>query len=225
VPIVVNIGVNKGSAQDIEHTVADYGRVVRVCGRYADIVELDISSPNTKGVRSHGEHLPHIVGGVRAELAVLWERYGRAPKIIVKLSPDMDRMEHQAVVQTAVESGVDGIALVNTTVFREGLGQVRWQHERGGLSGPPLFTRALERVRWTRQMAPGDMPVIGMGGITCADDAIKMLKAGANVVAVYTAFVARDPLIAWHIDRGVIAYMRHRNMQSVRDFRDDWETR
>jgi len=188
----VNIGKNKvTSATDAP---LDYAYCARVLAPYADYVVVNVSSPNTPGLRdlqsvdSLRPILEHARAG--ADAATVG---GRRVPLLVKIAPDLADADVDAVADLAVELGLDGIIATNTTIA----------HDRGegGLSGPPLLTRSLEVVARVRARVGADMCVIGVGGVTSAADARRMLDAGATLVQGYTALVYQGPFWPSRVSR------------------------
>jgi dihydroorotate dehydrogenase len=187
----VNIGKNKGTSA--EDAMLDYGYCARVLAPYADYLVVNVSSPNTPGLRDLQSvaALRPILEHARAG-AVEAVR-GRKVPLLVKISPDLADDDIDAVADLALELGLDGIVATNTTIG----------HERGpgGLSGPPLLSRSVDVIARLRVRVGADMCLIGVGGITTADDARAMLDAGATLVQAYTALVYEGPFWPSRINR------------------------
>jgi dihydroorotate dehydrogenase len=186
--IGVNIGKTKVTAA--QDAPADYAYSARALAPYADFLVVNVSSPNTPGLRDlqATAALRPILQATRAaadEATV--ERGGSRVPLLVKIAPDLDDADVDAVADLAVELGLDGIVATNTTI----------KHDRGagGLSGPPLLARALEVVARLRARVGPEMCIMGVGGISSVDDARAMLSAGATVLQAYTGFVYGGP--AW----------------------------
>jgi dihydroorotate dehydrogenase len=204
-PVGIPVGVSLGKSKTVplEEAVADYLATLDLLYPYGDYFAVNISSPNTPGLRALQEH-----GRLDALLAVLVERLrqraavdGRArPKpLLVKVAPDLDERALDAVVEVCLARGADGLIAVNTTISREGLGARQSStlaREPGGLSGRPLFARALEVVRHLHGQAGDRLPIVGCGGVTTSEDAWRMLDAGAVLLQLYTSFIYEGPGIA-----------------------------
>jgi dihydroorotate dehydrogenase len=205
-PRGVVVGVNVGKTMDVElaAAAADYRATVHLLAPLADYLVVNVSSPNTPGLRSMqsvGE-LRKLVDAVRSELRDL----GLATPLLVKIAPDLDDAEVDAIADYAVEARLDGIVAVNTTVDLDVL-ERSGDDERaaviGGISGAPLKRRALEVLRRLRARAGDDLVLISVGGIETADDAWERLEAGATLVQAYTGFVYGGPLWPRRLLRGL----------------------
>ncbi|KAL7424460.1 Dihydroorotate dehydrogenase (quinone), mitochondrial [Cryptotrichosporon argae] len=206
--LAVNLGKNKVSAADSND---DYVRGMRALGPYADVVVVNVSSPNTPGLRAlQGKGtLKRLLGDVVAERDRIKDAAG-LPKVAVKVACDLADDELADVAAAVRETGVDGVIISNTTVRRAELGLTsEHRHETGGLSGRPLFPYALQAVRTLRPLLPPSIPIIGAGGIWTGSDALAMAGAGASIVQVYTSFgyrgVGTAALIKDEIARGLAA--------------------
>jgi dihydroorotate dehydrogenase len=196
-PPGVIVGVNVGKTMDVELADAadDYRATVRLLAPLADYLVVNVSSPNTPGLRSMQsvEELRKLVDAIRGELSEL----GLVTPLLVKIAPDLSDADVDAIAAYAVESGLDGIVAVNTTVDVGAL-QRSTAAERaaviGGISGGPLKPRALEVLRRLRARAGDDLVLISVGGIETAGDALERLEAGATLVQAYTGFVYGGPL-------------------------------
>ncbi len=199
------VGVNIGKSRAVDpagDVVGDYRAATRELAPHADYLALNVSSPNTPGLRSmqSAEHLRLLVGGVRAELSEL----GRALPVLIKLGPDLSNEEIGAIAGAAEGLGVDGIIAVNTTTDYERTDASREaiaaHGGRGGISGAPLKRRSLEVLELLSARA-GGVPLISVGGIETAEDAWERILAGAVLVQAYTAFVYGGPLWPHRLNR------------------------
>jgi dihydroorotate dehydrogenase len=205
-PRGVVVGVNVGKTMDVElaDAAADYRAAVRLLAPLADYLVVNVSSPNTPGLRSMqsiGE-LRKLVDAVRAEL----DELVLTTPLLVKIAPDLADAEIDAIADYAVEAGLDGIVAVNTTID-VGVLERSTDAERaavtGGISGAPLKVRAVEVLRRLRARAGDDLVLISVGGIETADDAWERLGAGATLVQAYTGFVYGGPLWPRRLLRGL----------------------
>jgi dihydroorotate dehydrogenase len=206
VVVGVNIGRSKAVA-DVD-VVADYELSARLLAPYADYLVVNVSSPNTPGLRDLQavERLRPLLLAVREQADAA---AGRHVPLLVKIAPDLSDDEVVAVARLATEIGLDGIVAVNTTVARDGLRSPAGQVEaagQGGLSGPPLRARALEVLRLLRRHVEA-MPIISVGGVSTADDVIERLAAGAVLVQAYTAFVYEGPAWPARVQRAVASQL------------------
>lgn len=211
-PLGVNIGKSKITPN--ENAVEDYLASLREVQPYADYLVVNVSSPNTAGLRDlqAEEPLRQLLSALLQENRRLSEAsQTRRPPLFVKFAPDMDDAQIEASVALVRELGVDGIVCTNTTISREGLVTDAARVEAlgaGGISGAPLTERSLAFVRKVCTLANGDFPVIGVGGIMRPEDAIAMLEAGASAVQIYTGFIYGGPLIVRRMNRAILAHRR-----------------
>nr|WP_274635781.1 quinone-dependent dihydroorotate dehydrogenase [Microbacterium bovistercoris] len=198
------IGVNIGKSRvvDVADATADYVRSATLLAPLADYLAVNVSSPNTPGLRGL-----QAVQTLRPLLQAVQDAAGRTP-LLVKIAPDLPDDEIAAIAQMAVETGLSGIIVTNTTISRDGLitdPTVVAAAGEGGLSGAPLKARALEVLRLVRATVPAAFTVIAVGGVETAQDVRERLDAGADLVQGYTAFLYRGPFWARQINRGLLA--------------------
>jgi dihydroorotate dehydrogenase len=210
--IAVNVGKSRAAAE----VNADYRESVRQLAPLADLLVLNVSSPNTPGLREMQtvEALSSLVREVRAELDMI----GVAIPLLVKVSPDLDDAELDAIAKVALDLRLDGIVAVNTTTSRAGLASgVDVSAKPGGLSGPPLRSRALEVLRRLHATTKGQLVLVSVGGIETASDAWERIRAGATLVQAYTGFVYGGPLWPHRINRGLVEQLRATGVASIQD--------
>lgn len=197
-PIGANLGKNRGTA--IESAAEDYAQCLRCLYHAADYFALNISSPNTPGLRhlQDATAIRELLARVTAERDALTPGAGRKP-ILVKIAPDLEDDQVGEIVAAAQESGVDGVVATNTTTDHSSL--PNHIPLAGGLSGEPLLDRSLHIIRTVSQRAAGSLPIVGCGGIAKREHFERMIEAGASLVQVYTGFVYAGPLIAHHLLR------------------------
>lgn len=190
---VVGINIGKNKVTGAEDAVLDYAYCARVLAPYADYLVVNVSSPNTPGLRDlqSVDALRPILEHARAGADE--GSPGKRVPLLVKIAPDLAVSDIDAVADLAIELGLDGIVATNTTIG----------HERGpgGLSGPPLLPRALEVIARLRARVGDEMCLIGVGGVTTAADARAMIDAGATVVQAYTALVYQGPFWPSRVNR------------------------
>lgn len=208
----INIGKNKLTTN--EHAVDDYLLAFDRLALLGDYVTINISSPNTPGLRQLQERnaLEHLLNALMAR-----NRQLPAPlPLFVKVSPDETPTQLDDIVQAALGSGISGIIAGNTTLSRENLrGAARG--ETGGLSGRPLTEHARATIRHLYGATHGKLPIIGVGGVMNAQDAYGHIRAGATLVQVYTALVYHGPGLVKTLKRNLAALLRHDGVQSVRE--------
>ena len=211
---VVGVNIGKTRAVPDADAAADYAASARAVAAVADYVVVNVSSPNTPGLRDlqAADRLRPVLVAVRAALdaAVPGRPQGRVP-LLVKIAPDLADADVDAVADLALELGLDGIIATNTTVSRDGLASPADEVAAagaGGLSGPPLRARSLAVLRRLHERAGDRLVLIAAGGIETPDDAWERLRAGATLVQAYTAFVYGGPLWPRQMHAGLAARLR-----------------
>ena len=195
VPVGVNIGKNRQTP--LVAAEADYLACFRAVREVADFVTVNVSSPNTPGLRALQERdaVDGLVRALATERDSLAVRHGRAPPILVKVSPDVGQRDLEATATAALAAGAGGLVAVNTTVARPPSLRSKRAWEAGGLSGRPLLETALEALRRLRACVGDDALLIGVGGVSRPADMRAMLDAGADLVQVYTGLVYEGPAL------------------------------
>src|SRR5258706_4536214 len=201
------LGVNVGKNFDTpnERAADDYVACLRHVYPHASFVTANVSSPNTKDLRSLQQPggLDALLAALTTERDALAKRYGNRVPLAVKIAPDIDDAGIEAIADRVAARGVDAVIATNTTVSREGVGHLPASAEAGGLSGAPLKALATAVVAKLRRALPASVAIIGVGGIASASDAREKLDAGANLVQLYTALVYRGPGLVGEIVRGL----------------------
>jgi dihydroorotate dehydrogenase len=206
------VGVNVGANKDSPDRIADYVSGVRAMSPVADYLTINISSPNTPGLRQLQDE-----GALRALLGAIGEaRIVGGPPVFLKVAPDLGEGEPDQIVRIAMQHNIDAIIVANTTATRPAL-QSRYAGETGGLSGEPLKALALDALRIFRSASGGAMPLIAAGGIATADDAWARIRAGASLVQLYTAMVYEGPGLARRIADGLAGRLAEEGMDSIAD--------
>ncbi len=204
------VGINIGANKDSPDRIADYARMTRIMAPLATYLSVNVSSPNTPGLRALQDK-----GALDALLdAVIEARGTSTTPIFLKLAPDLTASDVDAICKVAHDKRLDALIISNTTVTRPPL---RSAHagETGGLSGEPLRAIALERLRDFRKASGGTIPLIGVGGIASAEDAWARIKAGASLVQLYSALVYEGPGLARRIARGLAEKVREEGFCSI----------
>ncbi|HXD62675.1 MAG TPA: quinone-dependent dihydroorotate dehydrogenase [Lacisediminihabitans sp.] len=197
---VIGVNIGKSRVVDVADAVDDYLQSTALLAASADYLAVNVSSPNTPGLRGlqATERLTPLLTAVR-------DAAGATP-VLVKIAPDLDDGEIVAIARLAVGLGLAGIIATNTTISREGLtasADSVLALGEGGLSGAPLAKRSLDVLRLVRGVVPPEFCVISVGGVDSSDDVIERLDSGATLVQGYTAFLYRGPFWAWNINRGL----------------------
>jgi dihydroorotate dehydrogenase len=209
--ISIRLGLNFGpnSITPPEGVAADYAALMEGLGPLADFIVINVSSPNTAGLRNW-----QSPEKMRELFAAMLEKAGESPcPVLLKISPDLERSELFRICETALELGVDGIVACNTTVAREAVG-VSSPHP-GGVSGRPLTIRARELIRDIHTHTSGKIPIVGVGGVGTAEDAWLHIRAGASLVELYTALIYEGPGVAERIKAGLADLLRRDGFRSI----------
>lgn len=208
-------GINIGANKDAPDRIADYVAGLTELAPLADYVTVNISSPNTPGLRGLQN---------RAELdallsAVMKARGNLAKRIplLVKIAPDLDERACSDIADLALAHRIDGLIVSNTTITRPDSLRSPDRAETGGLSGRPLFKPSTEILRTMRRLTKGKLVLIGVGGISSGEDAWTKIRAGASLVQLYTALVYEGPTLVNRIKRELLACMQRDNIKSIKD--------
>ena len=207
------VGVNLGKNRDSSDAAADYAEGIRRTAQLADYLVVNISSPNTPGLRDLQarealESLLHRVMEGREETGF------RTP-MLVKIAPDLTQEERRDIAQVALDTGIDGLIVSNTTVDHPPGLVSRDAHQAGGLSGRPLFAPSTALLADMYRLTRGRLPLIGVGGVASPADAYAKIRAGASLVQLYTALVFGGPDLVRHIKSGLAALLRNDGFASV----------
>lgn len=208
VPLGINIGANKDAADRIE----DYARGVTAMAPHADYLAVNISSPNTPGLRALQDRgaLDELLGRVMAA------RGQEGPPVFLKVAPDLEPADIDDIAELALTHKLGALIVSNTTITRPPL-ESRHASETGGLSGAPLHDLALQRLRDFRRVLGSKLPLIGVGGIANADHAYARIRAGASLIQIYSAMVYEGPYLAARINRELTDLLRRDGFGSVGD--------
>jgi dihydroorotate dehydrogenase len=201
----VVVGVNLGKNKDtpLEHAVSDYVFGMRRLYLQADYFTLNLSSPNTPGLRrlQGGAALGNLLTEIKSQQALLAQEHQRVVPVLIKVAPDLSTSELKEVAGLCVHHQIDGVIATNTTLSREGVAGARHGDESGGLSGAPVHGRAVATVARLRTLLPRHVPVIGVGGIDSAIAGERMLEAGADLLQIYTGFIYEGPTLVHKLRR------------------------
>jgi dihydroorotate dehydrogenase len=205
----LNFGPNKETA--VEGAAVDCAALMARMGRLGDFVVINVSSPNTPGLRNWQS--PERIRAIVEAIADAGALGARRPPLLLKVAPDLDAADLDRICGAALDLGVAGIVATNTTLAREQVGVS--SRETGGLSGRPLLERSREVIRAIRIRTRGRIPIIGVGGIASADDAWEHICAGASLVEIYTGLVYEGPGLAESIKAGIVRLMRRDGFRSI----------
>jgi len=205
------VGVNIGANKDAADRIADYAAGVARMAPVASYLTINISSPNTPGLRALQDE-----GALDALLeAAMAARPAGGPPVFLKVAPDLEPADVDAIARVAIERGIDALIVSNTTISRPPLLSAH-RGESGGLSGAPLRALALQRLRDFRTATGGRLPLIAAGGIASGADAWARIKAGASLVQIYSALIYEGPFLARRIEKALIAFIQSEGHQSIR---------
>ncbi|WP_065329255.1 quinone-dependent dihydroorotate dehydrogenase [Tritonibacter mobilis] len=206
------IGLNLGANKDSDDRAQDFARVLSHCGAHLDFATVNVSSPNTEKLRDlQGKAaLSALLAGVMEAR----ERLERPIPVFLKIAPDLDEAGLDDIADVARESGIDAVIATNTTLARDGLKSAH-RDEMGGLSGAPLFEKSTRVLAQLSSRLDGAVPIIGVGGISSAEDAYAKIRAGASAVQFYTALVYGGLSLAAEIANGLDALLARDGHDSV----------
>ncbi|MBE7525875.1 MAG: quinone-dependent dihydroorotate dehydrogenase [Gammaproteobacteria bacterium] len=204
---ILGINIGKNFDTPLEKAVEDYLIGLQKIYRYASYVTVNISSPNTQNLRQlqAADALDQLLEQLKSEQAKLTQGHGKYVPMAVKIAPDLDETQIQAIAALLIKHRIDGVIATNTTITRTGIEHLPLAQENGGLSGAPLTQRATAVIRQLHHALQGAIPIIGVGGIMSADDAQEKLVAGASLVQLYTGLIYRGPDLVKEIARVVCA--------------------
>ena len=209
------IGINIGANKDSEDRIEDYVNGLKRFAGLGDYYTINISSPNTPGLRNM-QAREVLVSLIERLLAVREQMSKvRKPPLLVKLAPDLTRPDWEEVAQVALDMGIDGLIVGNTTIGRPDSLKSAHKSETGGLSGAPLRSLALENMKLIHGLTGGKIPLIGVGGIASGQDAYDRIRAGASVVQLYTAMVYAGPGLVARIKHDLTALLKRDGFTSV----------
>lgn len=198
------IGVNIGANKDSTDRIADYARGVTTMAPVATYLTVNISSPNTPGLRALQDAgaLTELLGAVMDARGQAQHALGRRLPIFLKVAPDLEAADIDDIARIAADTALDALIISNTTISRPSL-QSAYAGESGGLSGTPLRDLAQQRMADFRSATGGTIPLIGAGGISCPEDAYARIRAGASLIQIYSALVYEGPGLAARINTGL----------------------
>ncbi|GAB5348692.1 quinone-dependent dihydroorotate dehydrogenase [Alteriqipengyuania sp. 357] len=204
------VGINIGANKDSDDRIADYALLTELMAPLASYLTVNISSPNTPGLRNlqAGDALKDLLAGV------FEARGADGPPVFLKLAPDLEPAEIDAIAKVALDSPLAALIISNTTLARPALGS-KHAGETGGLSGAPLAPISLQRLKDFRKATGGQIPLIAAGGIDSADAAWERIVAGASLVQLYSAMVYRGPMLGRRIAHGLAQRLRCEGFASM----------
>ena len=189
----INIGKNKDTPD--ENAKDDYIHCMRKVYDFATYITVNISSPNTPGLRSlqYGDALNELLSALKLEQTALAEKYGKYVPVAVKIAPDLNEEEVNSIAACLIANNIDGVIATNTTLARDKVSHLPFGNEQGGLSGAPVKDQSTKVIQLLAKALDNKLPIIGVGGIASGEDAQEKIAAGAKLVQVYTGFIYQGP--------------------------------
>jgi len=208
---IVGVNIGKNLTTPVEDAAQDYVACLRAVYKVADYVVVNLSSPNTPGLRSlqFGEQLDQLLRTLKTEQQTLERAQGRRVPLLLKVAPDLSEREAREIARSVAQEGFDGLIATNTTLSRIGVENSPHRDEAGGLSGAPLRDASTALLHPLWDATDGRLPLIGVGGILRGSDAAAKGEAGAILVQLYTGFIYRGPMLIREAVRALAALQRH----------------
>ncbi len=207
---ILGINIGKNATTPVENAADDYLICMRKVYAHADYITVNISSPNTPGLRNlqFGESLCQLLSTLKKEQGVLAAAEGKYVPLLVKIAPDMDEGEIAQVAGVLIQEGMDGVIATNTTVGREGVEGLEFGDEAGGLSGLPVRDKSTKVIETLSSCLGGKLPIIGVGGIFDGASAAEKVRAGASLVQVYSGFIYEGPELIAKAAAGIASFKK-----------------
>ncbi len=196
-PMLLGLNIGKNATTPIENATSDYLICLEGVYPHADYVTVNISSPNTQNLRAlqSDAALDALLGAIAERREALATQHQRRVPVFVKIAPDLDEAQVAVIAATLQRHGMDGVIATNTTISRTAVQGMRHAEETGGLSGAPVLEASNQVIRQLRAALGNGFPIIGVGGILSADDAVSKIRAGADVVQIYTGLIYEGPAL------------------------------
>jgi dihydroorotate dehydrogenase len=209
-PMILGLNIGKNAATPIENATSDYLTCLAGVYPYADYITVNISSPNTKNLRAlqSDEALDGLLGALAKLRAELAEQHEKHKPIFLKIAPDLDADQIKVIAATLQHHKIDGVIATNTTLSREAVKGLAHANEAGGLSGAPVLEASNEVISQLRKALGKSYPIIGVGGVISAQDAVSKIKAGADLVQIYTGLIYSGPAL---VKQAALALKLHTN--------------
>lgn len=205
--LLLGLNIGKNAATPIEDATRDYLTCLDGVYPHADYVAVNISSPNTQNLRSLQSDvaLDGLLGAIAEHREQLASAQGRRVPLFVKIAPDLDEAQIAVIAATLQRQGMDGVIATNTTISRSAVQGMRHAEETGGLSGAPVLEASNAVIRQLRAALGPAFPIIGVGGVMSAEDAVGKIRAGADVVQIYTGLIYEGPALVGQVARAIKA--------------------
>ncbi len=208
-PVGLNIGMNK----DQTAPEADYTLLIKELGLYADYLTINVSSPNTPGLRDL--QAPEFLKPFLSALIKEKQALSNNPPLLVKLAPDLDDQQITEIAKVLVEVGIDGVILTNTTLDRPDILPQSFAGEKGGLSGALVKDKSTAVISKFYKAMNGSVPIIGVGGVSSALDVVEKMRAGASLVQLYTGLVYGGPNLPSKICQDIVEFLKHNRYEHI----------
>ncbi len=222
------IGVNIGANKESNNRIEDYLKGFHTFQGVADYFTINISSPNTPGLRDlqSPQALDELLGGLMQARTNIIDHGGKIRPIFVKIAPDIKDNDLEPIIYKLLDHKIDAVIISNTTLSRTGLREQNLKNEAGGLSGRPLFRKSTRMLARAHLISEGALPIIGVGGIENAETAWQKLEAGANLIQLYSGMIYQGPAIIGNILKGLSQRLDQENLHSLASIRgrtaDQW---
>lgn len=196
-PMLLGLNIGKNATTPIENATSDYLICLEGVYPHADYVTVNISSPNTQNLRAlqSDAALDALLGAIAERREALAAQHQRRVPVFVKIAPDLDEAQVAVIAATLQRHDMDGVIATNTTISRAAVQGMRYAEETGGLSGTPVLEASNQVIRQLRATLGSGFPIIGVGGVMSADDAVSKIRAGADVVQIYTGLIYEGPAL------------------------------
>ncbi|CAN7395765.1 quinone-dependent dihydroorotate dehydrogenase [Acidovorax sp. Leaf78] len=196
-PMLLGLNIGKNATTPIENATSDYLTCLEGVYSHADYVTVNISSPNTQNLRAlqSDAALDALLAAIADRREALAHRHAKRVPVFVKIAPDLDEAQVAVIAATLQRHGMDGVIATNTTIVRTAVQGMRHAEETGGLSGAPVLQASNQVIRQLRAALGPGFPIIGVGGVMSADDAVSKIQAGADVVQIYTGLIYEGPAL------------------------------
>jgi dihydroorotate dehydrogenase len=218
------VGVNIGAGRDSSDRSADYVSGIERMGSVASYFTVNISSPNTPGLRDL--QAPETLDALLKRALTARGALANKPPLLVKLAPDLADADLPEVVDVIVANGVDAIVVSNTTLMRDGLKDATFSRETGGLSGRPLFARSTRMLARVYRLTQGKLPLVGVGGVDSGETAVAKIEAGASLLQLYTGLVFEGPGLIGRIKQALVVAIERAGAHDLKPLigarADDW---
>jgi dihydroorotate dehydrogenase len=211
----VVLGVNLGKNKETEDAAADYEIGARRLGAHADYVVINVSSPNTPGLRALQGKAPLVQLVARTHRALAESGAVTPPPLLLKIAPDLTGQDLADIAEVAMEGKLAGLIATNTTIARPPGLDARYAAQPGGLSGQPLFEPSIRILRELYRLTQGKLPIIGVGGIASGADAYAKIRAGASLVQLYSALVFEGPNLLQRLKRELLQLLERDGLRSI----------